>query len=767
VPHVRTPEEIAAIVFIDMAVIIFACRLVRALMKRIGQPAVVGEVIAGILLGPSLLGAFPGHLTTRLFPVDVQPYLNVVAQLGLIMFMFTVGLELDTKLVEGKLRTVSVISLSSVALPFGLGIVLAEVIYSSHKVVTTGSASHVVKLLPFSLFLAASLSVTAFPLLARILTERGINRTTIGSLTLACGAVDDILAWSILAVVLGVVHSTGIGDLGRLVGESVAFVAVMFIVVKPRLTWLAVRYRQEGTVTPDVMAVVLIGFLVSSYITAEIGINVIFGAFLFGVVMPRQDTRELFHDILGRLEQVSVLLLLPVFFVVTGLDTNVRALGGKSLVQLPLILVIAITGKFVGAAVAARVQGVAPKRSIAIGTLMNTRGLTGLVILNVGLSAGVLDSKLFTMLVLMCVLTTLMTGPLLSLVYPEKEVMRDIAEAERAASGVVDAYRVLLLVDEGADTGPLLELASALAASERPSEVVLTRFSSSPRSLELGSGLETQGGLQGQSLDQMLESLEELRGLASRLHERGVACTVRSQFSDDLARDLLTQASALEADIVLVGVDPVSSRTTAKRADDVATWVRLLNEAPCAVGLVSSRSVGGRLTIGPGLAVAVAGERDHGLAALELALRLARAGQVSLEIAGETRQSRQLSRWIRQAEHVGFRLESPATVSGAGGTAGGAPGRPAVLLTGRDNRKVDRESLTRVLAEIDGSQADVVILVGAGDGTAERSLERFLGSDTAASGLEAGPTADSTAGAEGGPPAGIADSPEPAGTAPD
>jgi Kef-type K+ transport system membrane component KefB len=440
----RTADEVAAFVFLDVAVIIIAARLMAALFRKIGQPAVVGEIVAGVMLGPSLLGALPGNLPAAIFPVQqVRGGLNVVAQLGLIIFMFTVGLELDTKLIRGKERLAAVISVSSVAFPFMLGLLLASGLYASHKTV----GGHTVDRLSFALFIGASMSVTAFPVLARILIERGMYHTRIGTLALACAAVDDILAWSMLAFVLAVVKSSGAWQLPIVLAESAAFVAVMFVVVKPQLRRLTGWYVRAGTLTPNVLAVVVAGFLASAYVTSMIGIHSIFGAFLFGAVMPREGSTRLVHDILERLEKMSVLVLLPVFFVVTGLNVDVRNLGQDAVVVLPLILLVACAGKFLSAMAAARLQGLSLREGAAIGTLMNTRGLTELVILNVGRDAGVLDGRLFTMLVLMAIITTFITEPVLRLVYParvlhrdeEQAAMRDAPEIvlsdERVASG--------------------------------------------------------------------------------------------------------------------------------------------------------------------------------------------------------------------------------------------------------------------------------------------------------------------------------------------
>jgi Kef-type K+ transport system membrane component KefB len=424
-----SPSEITAIVFADIALIVVVARVMGALFRRLRQPAVVGEILAGLLLGPSLLGAFPANLPERLFPLEVRPHLEVIAELGLIIFMFIVGLELDTKLLRGKQRVAAVVSLSSVALPFGLGLGLAALLHGAHGQVD-GKA---VAFWPFALFIGASISVTAFPVLARILTERGMHRTELGALVLTCAAVDDIIAWSLLAVVLAVLASSGVGNLLFILAASLAFVVVMFTIVRRGLKVVADRYRRAECLTPDLLAVILIGLLASAFVTSRIGIHSIFGAFLFGTVMPRDQTAGLVREVLERLEQVSMLLLLPVFFVATGLNADVRGLGPSGMGELALVLLVACAGKFGGATLAARAQRIRTRKAAAIGVLMNTRGLTELVILNVGLAFGVLDRQLFTMLVVMAIFTTVITGPLLRLLYPDQILQRDLAE--RASPG--------------------------------------------------------------------------------------------------------------------------------------------------------------------------------------------------------------------------------------------------------------------------------------------------------------------------------------------
>lgn len=705
------PGEVAPIVLIDIAVIIIVARLMGALFRRIGQPAVVGEILAGILLGPSLLGAFPGDLPDLLFPEDVRPYLKVVAELGLVIFMFIVGLELDTKLIRGKERLAAVISISSVALPFTLGCLLAIVLHRSHGVVD-GEA---VAFLPFALFIGASMSVTAFPVLARILTERGMHRTEVGALALACAAVDDILAWSLLAFVLAVVASSSPLDMPIILAESLIFVGLMFKVVRPRLERLVERYRQVGRLTPDILAIIVVGFLASSYVTSIIGIHSIFGAFLFGVIMPREGTAELFHEILERLEQVSVLLLLPVFFIVTGLDANVRNLGAAGAWQLGLIMLVACSGKFLGAAVAARTQGVPRPKAAAIGVLMNTRGLTELVILNIGLSFGVLTPQLFTMLVIMALLTTIMTEPLLRLVYPAKAIARDVAEAERASLGLVDAYRVVVAVDDIAAADPLVDAAVAIVGDERPAEIVLTRFVRPAKTSELGSGLVTE-------LAEVASSLDGLQRLAGQAKAGGIPCVVRSQFSDDVTADLLAQATAVEANLLLLPAGPGS----AGDVDEMVDLDRLWREPRATIAvLVDPRGAGMAASAGRPVLVAGGAGTDP-LVALEVGVRVARSASVELQVMSSARRKDE-RRMAAQVEHLRRAGLAPTSVAGQDGGSELAEhaASAGLLVLGREGWEHDGHLAPETL-ELARRAGGPLLVVASSDGDDGEGVRRLV-----------------------------------------
>ena len=671
-----SPDEIAAICFIDIAVIVIVARLMGMLFQRLRQPAVVGEILAGIALGPSLLGALPGDPSSFIFPTDVRPFLRVLAQLGLIIFMFIVGLELDVTLIRGKERAAATISLASVVLPFAMGVGLAVWLHQTHGVV----AGKKVDLLPFALFIGASMSVTAFPVLARILTERGMYRTQIGALTLACAAVDDVLAWSILAVVLAVVASASALDLPRILLESVGFVALMFLVVKPQLRRLVDRFEAAGRLTPNILAVVLVGFLTGAFITDRIGIHSIFGAFVFGVVMPRERSALLFQEILEKLEQVSVLLLLPVFFISTGFNVNVRGIDGKGFVELLAVLAVACSGKFVGAAGAARALGIRARKAAAIGVLMNTRGLTELVILNVGLSVGVLDKRLFTILVLMAIFTTVITEPALRLVYPDKMLARDVAEAERAALGVIDAYRVIGVVGPEAQE-ELVDTGAALLGGEDPSELLLTRFDPPSRKVEVGSGLTSE-------LASVAAGFGALQELVRRARALGATAAVRSQFSERPAQDLLALAAAVEADVVLLSVGPglADDAVTQALLDEVASSV----DCAVIVRVTPSLPPGDLLQrlgapAAPTQLVVEPGPGDDGLAALEHGVRVARSTGVPLTVVTDgERRTRRVEEAAQRLSSAGVQVqllrvgpEAGPAVLRVQGLAGRAPSQVA------------------------------------------------------------------------------------------
>lgn len=411
---------------LSLAVIVVVGRAAGALLRRLGQPAVVGEILAGIALGPSLLGLVRADLPGRLFPADVVPLLKVVSEIGLVLFMFGVGLELDPKAMRASGRHAAVISLTSIVVPFVLGIgLLAPLLHGAHHIV----GDHTVAFTPFALFIGVSMCGTAFAVLARILAEHDLLGTRLGTLLVACAAIDDVVAFSMLGVVVAVASAGSSLAVLLTLAELAALVGGLLFVVRPLARRYVLRpYEATGRLAPEHLALLLAGVLLAAFATHEMGLHPMMGAFLVGATLPCDERRRLAHDITGRFETVCVQLLMPVFFVVTGLGVNVGGLGGANVVPAVVILLVACIGKFVGGAGAARAMGLPTRQSLAIGTMMNTRGLAELVILNVGRSAGVLDDQMFTMLVIMAVVTTVMAGPILRVVYPER-----LLRAERAA----------------------------------------------------------------------------------------------------------------------------------------------------------------------------------------------------------------------------------------------------------------------------------------------------------------------------------------------
>lgn len=446
-----------------IAVVMVVARLTGSLFRRIGQPQVVGEIVAGVLLGPTVLGAIWPAASTYVFSDDVLPFIEILAQLGLVFFMFLVGAELDLRLIRGQGQAAALVSHASIVVPFVSGIGLALIIFPS-----LGSAEG--EFLPFALFLGASMSITAFPVLARILTERGLHRTRLGTVTITCAAIDDVTAWCILAMVVTVARADGIASALPTIALSVLFIAVMFLVVRPLLGRFEAAHEDRGQITGPMMALIFGGLVLSALATDRIGIHAIFGAFLFGVIMPQRS--ELTEELFEKLEDFSIILLLPLFFAFSGLRTDVLSLGSdpKLWLYTLLVLAVAVAGKWGGSALAARVVGMGWRDSLSLGVLMNCRGLTELVILNIGLELRVIPPELFSILVVMALVTTFMTTPLLQWLAP------DIDDEIEAASGSADDRRVLVHIASMDHAYELLHLAlAAVDSTDERVEVMLVR----------------------------------------------------------------------------------------------------------------------------------------------------------------------------------------------------------------------------------------------------------------------------------------------------
>jgi K+:H+ antiporter len=400
------------LLILQIGTILIVARLVGWLFGKLHQPRVIGEMVAGILLGPSLLGWLAPGISSALFPPDSLGHLNLLSQIGLLLFMFLIGLELDITHLRELGRAAVITSQVSIIAPFVLGSLFAVFLYprlSDQSVSMTG----------FVLFMGAAMSVTAFPVLARILTERNMLRTRVGSVAITCAAVDDVTAWCILAGITLIVRSSSLQlPVWLTLGGFVAFVLVMVFVVRPALRKLEAVYERRGNLTQDLIAMILLVVLASGWITETLGVHALFGAFLAGVVMPRHP--ELSEELSGKFEALVVVLLLPLYFAFTGLRSSVFLItGGGMWFYAAAIIVLAVVGKLGGSLISTRMNGMSWRESAAVGVLMNTRGLVELVILNIGLDLGILSPALFSIMVLMALVTTLMTTPLLAWIYPK------------------------------------------------------------------------------------------------------------------------------------------------------------------------------------------------------------------------------------------------------------------------------------------------------------------------------------------------------------
>jgi Kef-type K+ transport system membrane component KefB len=397
-----------AILLLQVIVIILVARLFGYFFKMMKQPSVIGEIIAGIMLGPSFFGHFFPVVSGFLFPIKALGNLQLFSQVGLILFMFVVGMELNPNLLKNKMKEAIIVSHASIVVPFALGILLAFFTYNEFAPPSIG-------FLPFALFIGIAMSITAFPVLARIVQERGLTNTKLGVMAITCAATDDITAWFILALVIAIVKAGSPMSAIYTILLAVVYVALMLKLVQPLLKKLSKKYEGEKHLSKTLVAVFFMTLLLSSFVSETIGIHALFGAFLAGAIMPfNANFRVLLAE---KVEDVALVLLLPLFFVFTGLRTQLGLLdNGHLWLVCLLIIAVAIAGKFGGSALAAKFVGQSTKDSLSIGALMNTRGLMELVVLNIGYDLGILPPQIFTMMVIMALATTILTGPALDLI---------------------------------------------------------------------------------------------------------------------------------------------------------------------------------------------------------------------------------------------------------------------------------------------------------------------------------------------------------------
>lgn len=580
-----------AVLLVQIAVVLVAARAVGALFRLLGQPQVVGEMAAGILLGPSFLGWVAPELSASLFPPASLANLGALSQVGLLLFMFIVGLEFDPKLLRGRGEAAIVTSHASIVAPFFLGSLLALHLYprlSDSSVSFDG----------FALFLGAAMSVTAFPVLARILTERNLMRTRVGAVTIACAAIDDVTAWAILAVVIAIVRaSEAHAPLWVTLAGSALYVLAMVLAVRPGLRWFERRHDQRGRIDQTSMTAAFLGLLVSAWVTEKLGIHALFGAFCFGAVMPKG--KHFVHQLNDKLEDLTVLFLLPLFFASAGLRTEIGLVQGAEMWgYFGLIMLVAVVGKFGGSTIAARISGLNWREAGALGILMNTRGLMELVILSIGIELGVISPALFAMMVLMALVTTCMTTPILQLLYPLR-----LLRAEEAERGD-EEQRVLVPVGIPSSGPGLLRVARALVAPAKEGRIYPLHLREPSHELT--------------DIDETLRPEDEhcLRPLLQEADRTGLPVRPMVFSSQAPARDIVDLAHLKGAHWVVIGWHkPVmSQRVLGGSVYDV------LRHAKCHVAVYVERDTRAWKTI---LVAHRAGDADHG--ALDVAVDIVRA----------------------------------------------------------------------------------------------------------------------------------------------
>ena len=454
-------QDPLAILLAQIVTIILVARFFGWVFKKIGQPSVIGEIIAGIVLGPSLLGMYFPEFSAALFPLESLGNLKFLSQIGLILFMFVIGMELDLKVLKNKANEAVVISHASIVIPFALGIGLAYFVYNRF-------APEGVKFLSFSLFMGIAMSITAFPVLARIVQERGIHKTRLGAIVITCAAADDITAWCMLAVVIAIVKAGTFVSSLYIIMLAVLYVIAMLFIVKPFLKRIGDLYGSKESIIKPVVAIFFLVLILSSYATEVIGIHALFGAFMAGAIMP--DVPKFRTIFIDKVEDVSVILLLPLFFVFTGLKTEIGLINDPYLWKITgFIILVAVVGKFFGSALAAKFVGQNWRDSLTIGALMNTRGLMELIVLNIGLELKVLTPEVFTMMVIMALVTTFMTGPALDLInYIFKT--KDVNDSEVMLNH--NKYRILLSFGNNEKGRSLLRLAHSLIKKQKESSSI-------------------------------------------------------------------------------------------------------------------------------------------------------------------------------------------------------------------------------------------------------------------------------------------------------
>lgn len=429
--NVKTP---ISTLIIQILILIALSRVLGIIFGKIGQPIVIGEILAGIMLGPSLLGSISPEAYQFLFPASSLGYLQILSQIGLILFMFVVGMELDINILRKKLDSAFVISYSGIIFPYFLGVSLSFFLFE------TFAPAHTT-FMAFALFIGIALSITAFPVLARIIHERGLSKTNVGRMAITCAATDDVSAWIILAIIIAIIQAGTIFHAILIVALVALYISTMLFVVQPLFKRIGNIYFTAENISRTVIAVVMLHLFFSAFVAEMLGIHTLFGAFIAGIVIPsNQKFKRILTD---KIEDISITLLLPLFFAFTGLRTEIGLLNSGSLWMVcGFVILFAIMGKLGGVSIASRILGFSWKDSVTMGVLMNTRGLMELIALNIGYDLGILSPEIFTIMVIMALVTTFMTGPLLTLI-------NFLSRKKLLASAISGAGKLKILISFG------------------------------------------------------------------------------------------------------------------------------------------------------------------------------------------------------------------------------------------------------------------------------------------------------------------------------
>jgi Kef-type K+ transport system membrane component KefB len=632
----RSSEETFGRLALAVAVVIMLARIAGAGAHRIGQPKVMGEVLAGILLGPTLLGVIAPTAANYLFPSDIVPLISGAADIGLAFFMFLVGLEVDMRLIKGKFSQAALISNTGIALPVVLGFAAAVPLYPLLGPVNKS-------FLAFATFLAVSLSITAFPVLARLLVEKRMLRTPVGTLAIASAAIDDVSAWGLLALASAFALASSKAHALVVVALVVVFCLLMALVARPLLARVATAYDEAGRIPDAWVAVIFSGILFAAFVTQQIGVASIFGAFVMGMVMPRHGA--LSHALTTQIEHFVVAVLLPLFFVVVGLKTNVGLLDRPELWAIAGgLLLLAITGKLLGVTAAGLVTGLHLREAAVVGALMNTRGLTELIVLNIGFELGVINSALFAMLVLMALITTFMTAPLLRIIDPNKK-FTESGELDAAVAEPASKKAILLAFQDERRLESLLALAEPLVRAIPGRELIIAHL------------LEPGGLTHNLSSDdvRLREATTNLSQVASRLHSNGIATRVVAFVSPDAGVDIVKVARRSNVDLVLLeGRRPLLGSGVPR-----GSVGSVLAHAPCDVAVLIERTDAVVSLTGSHSILVPFGGAEHDWTALELAAMVAAENHLPLRLLGaSTGTGEDASRLLASASLVIQRLTS-------------------------------------------------------------------------------------------------------------